>query len=224
MPPRYPLERLLAELGVRPRASARELMAALGLGSQATLLPPRDFGRRSRHCHRHAPGRAVMQRPATSAAWAAILPSPGRRVGVGRPRWPSCDLSPPKVITSMTRAHCRDGCEACAATGAFDGLPLFLVDARPQGFLGRGFARRHAELELRADPDTWSDDDVVVALARAGEDVVGDLVVGDASARRLYEARVAGRRADRARAASGRVSGSGRASDRRRRARFVGRG
>jgi hypothetical protein len=76
--------------------------------------------------------------------------------------------------------------------GTFDGLPLFLVDARPQGFLGRGFARRHADLELPADPDTWSDDDVVSALARAGEDVVGDLVLGDASARRLYEARVAG--------------------------------
>jgi hypothetical protein len=74
--------------------------------------------------------------------------------------------------------------------GTFDGLPLFLVDARPQGFLGRGFAQRHRDLDLSTDPETWSDDDVVHALARAGEDVVGDLVLGDTSVRRMYETRI----------------------------------
>lgn len=71
--------------------------------------------------------------------------------------------------------------------GTFDGLPVFLVDPRPQGFLGRTYAGRHgAELRIPTHPDEWTDDDALVALARAGEDVVGGLVVGEDAANRVH--------------------------------------
>jgi len=66
--------------------------------------------------------------------------------------------------------------------GWFDGLPYPLQDMRPQGFLGRGFARRHAALlQVSEDPTRWSDDDVLHALALLGMDTPGDLIVGEAA-------------------------------------------
>ncbi|AVQ80230.1 MULTISPECIES: type II toxin-antitoxin system HipA family toxin YjjJ [unclassified Variovorax] len=66
-----------------------------------------------------------------------------------------------------------------------DGLPWFLADMRPQGFIGRAFAHGHPELGLPANPDHWRDDDVLQALALCGEDLPGNLVVGGKSFRRF---------------------------------------
>lgn len=61
-----------------------------------------------------------------------------------------------------------------------DGLPWWLADLRPQGFLGRAFAQRHAAvLGLPADVATWSDRQVLRALAAQGHDAVGNLLIGD---------------------------------------------
>src|SRR5450830_1009973 len=57
-----------------------------------------------------------------------------------------------------------------------DGLPWFLSDMRPQGFIGRTFAQGHPELGLPANPEHWNDDDVLQALALCGEDLPGNLV------------------------------------------------
>lgn len=66
------------------------------------------------------------------------------------------------------------------ADGCFPGLPWFLDDQRPQGFLGRLFARRVAtELGASTDPLLWESDDVVLALLRYGSDGPGDLVLGE---------------------------------------------
>lgn len=66
------------------------------------------------------------------------------------------------------------------ASGVYPGLPWFLADQRPQGFLGRAFAHRHArELNARDDVLLWSDDDVVLALLRYGADEPGHLVLGE---------------------------------------------
>jgi hypothetical protein len=74
--------------------------------------------------------------------------------------------------------------------GWFDGLPYPMQDMRPQGFLGRNFARGHAAvLRVNEDPTTWSDDDVLYALSILGEDTSGDLLVG-APACRLWLERV----------------------------------
>lgn len=66
------------------------------------------------------------------------------------------------------------------ASGLFPGMPWFIDDQRPQGFLGRAFARRIAG-DIGAPPDLtrWQSDDVVLALLRHGGDQPGDLVLGD---------------------------------------------
>ncbi|WP_296510180.1 type II toxin-antitoxin system HipA family toxin YjjJ [Rhodoferax sp.] len=68
----------------------------------------------------------------------------------------------------------------------FDGLPWFLDDMRPQGFMGRTFASTHPELALGNDPRFWSDDDVLRALALCGDDLPGNLVVGEAAFARFH--------------------------------------
>ena len=67
-----------------------------------------------------------------------------------------------------------------------DGLPWFLSDMRPQGFMGRNFAQLHPDLQLPQDPRHWSDDDMLRALALRGEDLPGNLIVGDASLARFH--------------------------------------
>jgi len=57
-------------------------------------------------------------------------------------------------------------------------LPWFLMDTRPQGFLGRAFAQTHAELALPPHLAHWSDDHILLALVHAGEDLPGNLLVG----------------------------------------------
>lgn len=62
-----------------------------------------------------------------------------------------------------------------------DGLPIELVDARPSGFLGRHFATLHADLRLPSRPTDWSDHHILMAMSRRGEDLPGNLMVGEES-------------------------------------------
>ncbi len=74
------------------------------------------------------------------------------------------------------------------AGGVFPDLPWFLDDQRPQGFLGRAFARRVAgDIGAPADLARWRSDDIVLALLRHGEDAPGDLVLGDDGLRRTLQ-------------------------------------
>ena len=61
------------------------------------------------------------------------------------------------------------------------GLPIELADARPSGFLGRHFAAMQADLRLPARLIDWSDHHILLAMSRRGEDVPGNLIVGDES-------------------------------------------
>lgn len=73
-------------------------------------------------------------------------------------------------------------------TKLHDGTPWFLEDMRPQGFLGRSFAHAKQELRLAENPGHWSTDDVLRALCLAGEDLPGNLIVGETSFRRYTQA------------------------------------
>lgn len=78
------------------------------------------------------------------------------------------------------------------ADGLFPGLPWFLDDQRPQGFLGRAFVRRVAAgIGAPDDPVRWQADDVVLALLRHGEDEPGDLVLGEDGLQRALQAMLA---------------------------------
>ena len=61
-----------------------------------------------------------------------------------------------------------------------EGLPWWLSDMRPQGFIGHAYGRLHATgLGLPPDVRHWSDTDALRALLLHGGDAVGNLLLGD---------------------------------------------
>lgn len=68
---------------------------------------------------------------------------------------------------------------AFAWTGISDGLPYFLQDQRPGGFLGRTVPARFPELGLPERILDWSDDHYLRFLTQRGDELVGDLMLGD---------------------------------------------
>ncbi len=78
-------------------------------------------------------------------------------------------------------------CLLMAGRSIFPGLPWFLDDVRPQGFLGRAFAQRHGRaLGQGTDPAEWSNAAVAESLLRFGGDLPGAFVLGrDALARAM---------------------------------------
>jgi len=58
---------------------------------------------------------------------------------------------------------------------------------RPEGFVGRAFVQReHAALDLPPRLQDWQEEHVLIALAKRGEDCIGDLIVGDESLARYF--------------------------------------
>lgn len=76
--------------------------------------------------------------------------------------------------------------EVDGASELHAGLPWFLQDMRPQGFMGRTFAQAHPELRLPNDLRHWSEDDVLRALVQAGDDLPGNLIVGQSAFERFH--------------------------------------
>jgi HipA-like C-terminal domain len=69
-----------------------------------------------------------------------------------------------------------------ARDGWWPGLPYPLYDMRPQGYLGRQFARAHHRLlAVSNNPNEWSDDDITFVLSRSGADTAGNLILGNAA-------------------------------------------
>ena len=61
-----------------------------------------------------------------------------------------------------------------------DGLPWWLFDMRPQGYLGRAYASTYATaLGLPANPEHWGDNEVIRALLVHGHDAIGNLLIGE---------------------------------------------
>jgi hypothetical protein len=67
-----------------------------------------------------------------------------------------------------------------------DGLPWWLYDVRPQGYLGRAFAARYGgELGLPERITEWTDTHALRALLAQGHDVTGNILLGDVSRARF---------------------------------------
>lgn len=63
-----------------------------------------------------------------------------------------------------------------------DGIPWWLLDMRPRGYLGRAYAARHAaSLGLPERLVDWSDKHALQALIAHGHDVVGNVLLGDSA-------------------------------------------
>ena len=69
----------------------------------------------------------------------------------------------------------------------YKSLPWFLTDLHPEGFVGRAFVRQlHEDLGLPPRSNDWNEDQVLTALARRGEDTMGNLVIGKESLDRYF--------------------------------------
>lgn len=63
-----------------------------------------------------------------------------------------------------------------------DGIPWWLYDMRPQGYLGRAYAARHAQmLGLPTTLNEWNDTHALRALLAHGHDTIGNLLLGNAA-------------------------------------------
>ncbi|TFZ01623.1 type II toxin-antitoxin system HipA family toxin YjjJ [Ramlibacter rhizophilus] len=77
-----------------------------------------------------------------------------------------------------------------ARGGWWPGLPYPVLDMRPQGYMGRLFARaEHEQLGVAPDPRAWTDDDVLHVLLQRGSDASGNLVIGDVAFRAWQRSR-----------------------------------
>lgn len=75
--------------------------------------------------------------------------------------------------------------------GWWEGLPYPIHAMRPSGYMGRLLARAaHSDLGVAADPNDWSDDDIVWVLSRRGSDVSGNLILGSAAYNRWLREKV----------------------------------
>jgi len=75
-----------------------------------------------------------------------------------------------------------------AVGGYAEGFPFFLGELRPQGYIGRAVGRAFsAALNLPPDPRGWSDDDTLVYLQAEGDDLPGNLIVGDRPLARFHQ-------------------------------------
>lgn len=89
-----------------------------------------------------------------------------------------------RIATLVTIAPGRfwfDDLEQPRASREFESLPWFITDMRPQGYLGRLFPLRYEDLSLPDRIGDWNEDHALYALARRGEDLAGNLVVGEES-------------------------------------------
>jgi HipA-like C-terminal domain len=75
------------------------------------------------------------------------------------------------------------------ATLHSQGIPWWLLDMRPQGFMGRAYATRHAQaLGLPSSIAEWSDTQALRALLAHGHDAVGNILLGDLARDRFVNA------------------------------------
>jgi hypothetical protein len=158
----------------RGPAPARGLMAALGV-SQPTLsralktlgpdLLPFGAARSIQYALRD-PARAELQAPVFRVTPDGQLVALGTLVPV-----------------------CREGFVMQQRDGVSlhtDGLPWWLFDMRPQGFLGRAYNQMHGErLGLPQRLGDWNDTHVLRALLFQGDDLPGNLLVGAAARERF---------------------------------------
>lgn len=172
------LVRLEARLAARSPLKAADLVRELGVSQPTLSRALSTFGPRLRRI-----GRARATR------YALV-----RELGRDGHDWPLYRMGPDGRVETVGRlsALCGTamlfepkGLRPAFKLGEFrDGLypdvPWFLDDQRPQGFLGRAFARAIGPLlGANTDPSVWTADDRLIALLRFGHDGPGDLVLGD---------------------------------------------
>ncbi len=106
--------------------------------------------------------------------------------GIGA-SWPLRSIDPRGNVHDIGVLHALAGAEyfllpagqAFAWAGLTDGLPYYLQNQRPAGFLGRAVPRRYPDLDLPQRVIDWNDDHYLRYLTQRGSDTVGNLVLGN---------------------------------------------
>lgn len=107
-----------------------------------------------------------------------------RSIGTAGTTWPLYRIGttgmPEEIATlhAIERHHFYVHGGSSRIAGLFEGVPYYLQDARPSGFLGRAIPAAHPELSLPARISDWTDEHFLVYLTRRGSESVGDLVLG----------------------------------------------
>ncbi|STQ46397.1 putative DNA-binding transcriptional regulator [Ewingella americana] len=160
----------LADLLRQGSLTAKEIMAQIGV-SQATL---------SRRLAEQSDVRKIGR--GKSTRYALLRP-----VG-GESEFPLYRIDTQghaEQIGSIVSIWPAESCAFETADGQcalFDGLPWFITDMRPQGFLGRAWGRDvSALLALPEDIKLWNESQTLLALSRHGNETVGNLIVGQAA-------------------------------------------
>lgn len=176
MPPHVDSIRLCLRLGL---VTARQLVDRLGI-SQPTAsralaalgdeIVRIGSGRAIQYALRDA-GRGLDDIPVYRIAADGTI----RRLGVLLPVCPS------GYVMRQENGHCLHS----------DNLPWWLLDMCPQGFLGRAYAEHHAAaLGLPPSLAEWSETHMLRALVAHGEDVIGNLLLGDIARDRFINASI----------------------------------
>ncbi|AUY13325.1 MULTISPECIES: type II toxin-antitoxin system HipA family toxin YjjJ [Serratia] len=87
------------------------------------------------------------------------------------------------LFATLCPLYPADNCAVCDERSGewqlYDGMPWYLNDLRPIGFLGRAWGKAAArELNLPEDVRRWDEGQRLLALCRYGEDMTGDLLPG----------------------------------------------
>jgi hypothetical protein len=189
-------ETLLRLLREHPRASSAELCRLLGGVNRSTLtrciqtLDGRILSRGGSRRTRYALRRDLRGSTAPLSLYRIDEAGQGHEVG-------QLDLVYPEGSALALRDPFLWPLDDDSRDGWFDGLPYPLMDMRPQGFLGRNFAHRHAQdLAVSNNPEEWSETDIAHVLATMGSDQPGNLILGETAYRRfLGDRRLAAGRA-----------------------------
>ncbi|CAI0981321.1 putative DNA-binding transcriptional regulator [Serratia entomophila] len=93
------------------------------------------------------------------------------------------------LFATLCPLYPADSCAVCYERSGewrlYDGLPWYLNDLRPVGFLGRAWGKAAAlELMLPETVRLWNEEQRLLALCHYGEDMSGDLLPGADSYRR----------------------------------------
>ena len=175
-------ESLISTLRARPHLPAAEVVSALGVSRATLMRAVRAAGPEVLTIGRARRTTYAARRSLRGSA--APLPvfqvdAQGGSAEVGQ-----LDLAYPDGCVFQFLGSALWPLADSMRDGWFDGLPYFLQDLRPDGFLGRQFARAHASvLQLGDDPRQWSDDDVLYAISLLGADQSGSFIVGEGAFR-----------------------------------------
>jgi hypothetical protein len=107
--------------------------------------------------------------------------------------WPIFEINEEGQASLLGRLHALAGDQYWFAATApqhselSDGLPFFLQELWPQGFIGRTVSKRFPELGLPERINDWNDSHVLIYLSQRGDDSIGNLLIGDESLRRYLK-------------------------------------